>query len=168
MRILAISGSLQAVSSNRTLIAVATARAPRGVEILAFEGIRELPHFDPDLDQPGAAPAAVERYRRALGQCDALLLASPEYGSTLPGVVKNAVEWTVSSRELAGKSVAITAAVTSPERGRLGLLALRATLESVGAHVVGGEPIAKGPAFESDIERLVRALVDSASLSAPR
>lgn len=159
MRILAISGSLQAVSSNRTLLAVAAARAPTGVELIAFESIRDLPHFDPDLDRPGAPPAAVDRFRRALSQCDAVMLASPEYGSTLPGVVKNAIEWTVSSGELASKPVAITAAVSSPERGRLGLAALRHTLESLGARVVGGEPIAKGSTFDADVAILVEALV---------
>jgi len=162
MRILAISGSLQAESSNRTLLGIAAALAPIGVELRGFEGIRELPHFDPDLDRPEALPAPVERWRRALSQSDALLIASPEYGHSLPGVVKNSIEWTISSGELRQKIVAITAAVPGPERGRLGLKALRDTLASVDATIVGGEPIAKGPSFESEIGALVQALIDTA------
>jgi NAD(P)H-dependent FMN reductase len=159
MRILAISGSLQAESSNRVLLGIAAALAPVGVELRGFEGIRDLPHFDPDLDRPEALPAPVERWRRAVSHSDALLIASPEYGHSLPGVVKNSIEWTISSGELNRKIVAITAAVPAPERGRQGLRALRDTLSSVNATIVGGEPIAKGPEFEHEIGALVQALI---------
>jgi chromate reductase, NAD(P)H dehydrogenase (quinone) len=160
MRILAISGSLQAASSNRALLALAAERAPQGVSVEVFDGLRDLPHFDPDLDLPAAPPAAVDRWRRALAHSDAVLIASPEYGFSLPGVVKNAIEWTIGSGELHEKIVAITAAVPGAERGRLGLKALRETLGSVSAIIVGGEPIAKGPNFDAEVTELMRALAE--------
>jgi chromate reductase, NAD(P)H dehydrogenase (quinone) len=159
MRILAISGSLQAESSNRTLLGIAAELAPVGVELHGFEGIADLPHFDPDLDRPDVLPASVERWRQALSQSDAVLIASPEYGRSLPGVVKNAIEWTIGSGELHQKIVAITAAVPAPERGQQGLKALRDTLASVSATIVGGQPIAKGATFEHEIGALVQALI---------
>lgn len=160
MRILAICGSLQAKSSNLTLLHKAAAAAPEGVEITIFDGLRDLPHFNPDVEETGE-PAAVRRWRSALADCDAILIASPEYGHSLPGALKNGIDWAIGSGELERKIVAVTAAVPAPERGRLGLQALKQTLGAVSAAIVGGEPIAKGPEFEREIAELVRALVDA-------
>jgi chromate reductase len=157
-RILAICGSLQAKSSNLTLLRVAVNAAPAGVEISLFEGLHELPHFNPDLEADGTLPA-VDAWRRALASSDGLLIASPEYGHSLPGALKNGVDWVIGSGELERKIVAITAAVPAPERGRLGLKALRDTLNAVRARIVGGEPIPRGPDFERDVRALLDALV---------
>jgi len=166
MRILAVCGSLQAKSSNLELLRVATAAAPPGVELVRFEGLRDLPHFDPDLEAAGAPPpAAVVAWRQALAASDAILVASPEYGHSLPGVLKNAIDWVIGSGELERKIVGVTAAVPHPERGRRGLEALRVTLGAVSATVVGGDPIARGASFEADVARLVRALVDAVRAS---
>jgi NAD(P)H-dependent FMN reductase len=81
----------------------------------------------------------------------------------LPGALKNAIDWVIGSGELEGKLVAITAAVPAVERGRLGLKALRDTLGAVSARIVGGEPIARGPAFDEKVTSLVRALVNEAA-----
>jgi chromate reductase len=91
-----------------------------------------------------------------------VLIASPEYGHSLPGALKNAIDWVIGSGELERKVVAITAAVPGPERGRLGLQALRQTLGAVSARIVGGEPITRGPGFEQEVAELVRALVEAA------
>ncbi len=163
MRILGVSGSLQRKSNNSVLLELAKSQAPAGVEVALFDGIRDLPHFDPDIEANGAPPAAVVAWRTALVDSDALLVASPEYGHSLPGVLKNAVDWVIGSGELEGKLVAITAAVPAVERGRLGLKALADTLGAVSARIVGGEPIARGPAFERNIAELVAALVAAAA-----
>jgi NAD(P)H-dependent FMN reductase len=97
----------------------------------------------------------------ALADCDAVLIASPEYGLSLPGALKNGIDWVIGSGELEQKVVAITAAVPAPERGRRGLRALRDTLSAVRATLVGGEPIPLGPEFESQIAALVRTLVEA-------
>lgn len=162
MKILAVCGSLQGKSSNLALLKRAAASAPSGVELTFFDGLRDLPHFNPDLEAT-AVPDSVLRWRRALDESDAVLLASPEYGFSLPGALKNAIDWVIGSGELEGKVVAITAAVPAPERGRRGLRALRDVLSAVRATIVGGEPIAGGPDFERQVAALVRALIEAAT-----
>ena len=158
MKILGVCGSLQRQSGNLALLEVAAGSAPPGVEVVLFDGLRDLPHFNPDLDASGA-PESVTRWRRALAESDAVLIASPEYGFSLPGALKNGIDWVIGSGELEGKVVAITAAVPARERGRRGLQALRDTLSAVRATIVGGEPIPKGPELERDVTELVRMLI---------
>ncbi|HYV48760.1 MAG TPA: NAD(P)H-dependent oxidoreductase [Myxococcaceae bacterium] len=163
MRILAVCGSLQAKSANLELLKLAAATAPEGVEIILFSGLDRLPHFNPDLEAGGAeAPAAVTAWRRALAESDAVLISSPEYGFSLPGVLKNGVDWVIGSGELERKVVAVTAAVPGPARGRMGLQALQQTLGAVRARIVGGEPIARGESFEREVRALVSSLVEAA------
>jgi len=161
VRILAVSGSLQAKSKNVTLLTVAARLAPPGAEVIVFDGLRDLPHFNPDVDASGA-PESVLRWRQALASSDAILIASPEYAFSLPGALKNAIDWVIGTGELEGKVVAITAAVPHQERGRRGLQALRDTLSAVRATIVGGEPISIGPAFERQVAMLVEALAIAA------
>jgi NAD(P)H-dependent FMN reductase len=168
MRILGISGSLQARSGNAALLQAAAQTAPTGVEVAIFDGIRDLPPFNPDLESTGAAPAAVLAWRRALATADAVLIASPEYGFSLPGALKNAIDWVIGSCELEGKIVAITAAVPAAERGRRGLAALRDTLTAVRATIVGGAPIVRGARFEEHVRELTLALVAAVERSQTR
>ena len=158
MKILAICGSLAAESANLTLLDVAAASAPAGVIVTRFDGLRDLPHFNPDVERRGA-PQSVARWRRALDESDAILIASPEYGFSLPGALKNGIDWAIASGELEAKIVAIAAAVPAPGRGRRGLQALRDTLSAVRATIVGGEPIVRGPDFDAQVESLVQLLV---------
>jgi chromate reductase, NAD(P)H dehydrogenase (quinone) len=153
-----VCGSLQASSHNLDLLRLAAAVAPAPLELTLFEGLRELPHFDPDLDQRGA-PEPVLAWRAAIASSDALLIACPEYGHSLPGVLKNAIDWTIGSGELERKVVAVTAATVAPYRGLLGLQALRQTLAAVSARIVGGEPILRGPEGESAVRMLLDGLL---------
>ena len=161
VRILGVCGSLQAESANLALLRTAAASAPDGVDVVLYDGLRQLPHFDPDTDASGEPPS-VRDWRQALADSDAVLIASPEYGHSLPGALKNAIDWVIGSGELERKVVAITAAVPGPERGRLGLQALRQTLGAVRATIVGGEPIPRGPDFERRVAELVRELAEAA------
>ncbi|GAC1551665.1 MAG: NADPH-dependent FMN reductase [Polyangiales bacterium] len=161
MRILGLCGSLQTQSGNLSLLRVAATKLPAGVELTVFDGLRALPHFDPDLEAR-AVPDAVARWRRALADSDALLIASPEYGHSLPGVLKNAIDWVIGSGELEAKLVAVTASTPGPGRGLRGIEALRVTLGAVRARIVGGAPIVRGPSFERDVALLVDALVAAA------
>jgi NAD(P)H-dependent FMN reductase len=165
MRILGICGSLQAKSSNLTLLETAQRLAPPDVELVLFDGLGHLPHFNPDLDTE-SPPLPVTVWRRALAESDGLLIACPEYGHSLPGALKNGVDWAIHSGELEYKVVAVTAAVSVEGRGRMGLQALGQTLHAVSAHIVGGEAIARGPNFERDVALLVEALVTQ--IRAPR
>lgn len=106
MRVLAISGSLRAASANTALLQAAAALAPAGVRVEFYDGIGALPHFNPDADVEPALPA-VARWREALRNADAVLLSSPEYVHGVPGSLKNALDWIVSSGEFSGKPLAL-------------------------------------------------------------
>jgi len=161
MRILAVCGSLQHSSANLSLLRTAIASAPEAVEMQLFQGLAALPHFNPDLERH-ETPAAVSELRRLVAGCDALLIAMPEYGHSLPGSLKNAIDWLIGSGELEGKLVAITSAVAGPLRGRLGLAALRTTLGAVSARVAFQEPIARGPDFERQVAEMLDLLIAAA------
>lgn len=167
MKILGICGSLQAASGNLSLLQRAAALLPEGGSLTLYEGLRHLPHFDPDL-AAGEPPAPVNALREAIAVSDALLIASPEYGHSLPGALKNAIDWLIGTGELEGKLVAVTASTVAPERGRKGLEALRVTLGAVSAEIVGGEPIARGPGEGSELAALLAALVERAEARAQR
>lgn len=162
MRILAVCGSLKAGSGNLALLKIAAASVPPGVDVVVFTGLGDLPHFNPDLEASGV-PESVARWRRALAESDAVLIASPEYGFSLPGALKNGIDWVIGSGELERKVVGITAATASPERGRGGLRALRDTLSAVRATIVGGDPIPDGPNLQFQAAALAHALIEAAA-----
>jgi chromate reductase len=103
MKILAISGSLRAGSHNTDLLQAAAASAPDGVDVEVYAGLKEIPPYDADDDVPGAQPEPVRRLKEALHDADAVLIATPEYNSSIPGVLKNALDW--ASRPLAESPV---------------------------------------------------------------
>src|SRR5215471_12025109 len=111
MRILALCGSLRLRSTNRALLLAAQKHAPEGMDVTIFESIRDLPHFDPDIDgperDPEDRPEGVLRLRRALAASDAMLISTPEYAHGLPGSLKNALDWLVSDPIMVGKPVAL-------------------------------------------------------------
>lgn len=161
MLILAVCGSLQQKSRNLTLLERAVALAPEGVEVKLFDGVRDLPPFNLDLEQAGEL-APVGCWRRAIASSDALLIASPEYGHSLPGALKNAVDWVIGTGELERKVVGVTAAVAIQDQGRRGLEALQQTLRAVSARILGGNPIVRGPCFDQDLSSLLAALIAEA------
>ena len=112
MKILGISGSLQARSSNTRLLRLAAEGVSFGVEFATFEGLGEIPPFNPDLDDldAGIAPPSVLGLRGRIVEADAVLFATPEYAHGMPGVLKNVLDWLVGSGELAGKPVAVLSA----------------------------------------------------------
>lgn len=158
VRLLGVCGSLQRQSRNLDLLHTAAASAPPGVVITIFDGLGDLPHFNPDLDAD--AVPAVRRWRHELDASDAVLIACPEYAFSLPGVLKNAIDWVVGTGELERKIVGVTAASHHPERGRRGLSALIEPLTALSADIVGGEPIARGPGADDAVAALVRALAE--------
>jgi chromate reductase len=109
VRILAISGSLRAASSNTALLKASSALAPQGVEVVVYGGLAGLPHFNPDLDDldAGTAPPPVMDFRSRLQASDGVLISSPEYAHGVPGAMKNAIDWVVSSGEIYEKPVAL-------------------------------------------------------------
>jgi NAD(P)H-dependent FMN reductase len=116
IEILAISGSLRARSSNTEVLRAASILAPAivapaPVRVRHFQGLAELPHFNPDLDGEGAIlPAPVAEFRRQVAASDAILICSPEYAHGVPGTLKNALDWLVSGPEIPYKPIGLLAA----------------------------------------------------------
>ena len=106
VRVLGISGSLRGASSNSALVRAAVRLAPAGVKLSLYRELADIPPFNPDLDTD-AVPAAVSRLRAALQASDAILISSPEYAHGVAGVLKNALDWVVSSGELIDKPIAL-------------------------------------------------------------
>jgi len=138
MRILAVSGSLRAASSNTRVIEALALLAPPGVEVVAHTGIGALPHFNPDLDGD-APPAEVLEWRRQIGLCDGLMICSPEYAHGVAGVMKNALDWLVASLEFPETPVAL---INASPRAEIGLAHLRETLTVMTARFVEAACIA--------------------------
>lgn len=106
MRILGVSGSLRAASSHRAVLEAAAKLSPADVEIILYNRLGDLPHFNPDLDGATVVPP-VEDWRSQLRAANAVLISSPEYAHGVPGTLKNALDWVVGSGELVNKPVAV-------------------------------------------------------------
>ena len=146
MKILAVSGSLRRDSHNTQLLRAAVELAPEEIEVELWDGMRDLPLYDQDLEA-GELPEAVRRLRKEWGAADAILFATPEYNGSVPGVLKNAIDWAsrpVREAALTNKTVAVIGA--SP--GQFGAMWAQADLRKIlgvaGARVVGDElPVAR-------------------------
>jgi chromate reductase, NAD(P)H dehydrogenase (quinone) len=140
LRILAISGSLRAVSSNTAVLRAARALAPENVDIHLYGGLGDLPPFNPDLDGEGAAlPPPVADFRAQVAAADGILLCSPEYAHGVPGALKNALDWLVSGSEIIGKPVA---SVNAAPWSTLAQASLLETLRVMSTNVVAEASIA--------------------------
>jgi chromate reductase len=136
MKIVGISGSLRKHSSNAALLRAAARVAPDGAQFVMYEGLGDLPHFNPDLDEEGTVPpAAVAELRALLIDAGAILISSPEYAHGVPGAFKNMLDWLVSTGELVGKPVALLNA--SPAGGEYAQASIVETLRTMNWNVVG-------------------------------
>ncbi len=135
MKILAISGSLRAGSTNTALLRAAMTLAPAGMEITLYDGLVDLPHFSPELDGENA-PAPVKQWRGRLQEADGAVICTPEYAFGMPGSLKNALDWIVSSGELWRKPVAAISASPSALGGAKAHAALLLTLTAIEAEIV--------------------------------
>ena len=148
MRIVALSGSLRRSSHNTELLRAAAAVAPADVDLALYDGLREIPPYDADADGGiDAQPDAVGRLRAVLAEADALLVATPEYNSSLPGFLKNALDWAsrpFPDNALRGTPVAVIGASTSLFGAVWAQAELRKVLKTIGAKVIEEElPVAQ-------------------------
>ncbi len=157
MKVLAISGALSAASSNRLALDTALRVAPSDVMVSIDCHLGELPLFNPDLESEGPHPT-VESFRRAVAAHDALLITCPEYGFSLPGALKNGIDWLIGSGELERKPIATTAITAGDGRGLRGLDALHTTLGAVNARVCGKVPIVASKTDASAEAKVEKAL----------
>jgi len=174
MKMLAISGSLRQGSHNTDLLRGAAAAAPDGVDVELYHGLKDIPPYDADDDIPGNRPAAVDQFKAALREADAVLISTPEYNASIPGVLKNALDW--ASRPLAespvrNKPVAVMSSSTGmfggvwaaeETRKVLGALGAR-TLEDTVAVPKADERLANGvdAALLTELRSVIDALADA-------
>jgi chromate reductase len=150
MRVLGISGSLRRDSYNtRLLRAAGELVEDAGAEFELFDGLKAIPPYDED-DDVGGGPEAVARFRDAIAGADAVLFATPEYNSSIPGVLKNAVDWAsrpLATNVLRNKPVAVIGASTGMFGAVWAQAELRKVLGATGARVTDVE-LAVGHAHE--------------------
>jgi NAD(P)H-dependent FMN reductase len=115
-KILAISGSTRITSTNMNLIKAIAELTTENFDITIFNGLTEIPHFNPDLDHENP-PEQVIAFRNLLRQFNGVLICTPEYAMGVPGSLKNAIDWTVSSMEFSQKPTALITASTHGEKG---------------------------------------------------
>jgi chromate reductase len=140
MRLLAVSGSLRRDSHNSRLLRAAAQQLPSGVELEFYEGLKQIPPFDED-DEAAPAPEVVQ-WREAIEAADAVLFATPEYNSSIPGQLKNAVDWASRPKAqaaLRNKPVAVIGASTSMFGALWSQAELRKVLAAAGARVLDNE-----------------------------
>ncbi len=140
MRVLGISGSLRSDSHNLRLLRAAAKLLAPDAELVEFGGLKAIPPFDEDDE--GSPGTAVEDWRRAIARADALLFATPEYNHSVPGALKNAIDWAsrpAASVALRGKPAAVIGASTGMFGAVWAQAELRKSLAAAGARVIDAE-----------------------------
>jgi chromate reductase len=140
MRILGITGSLRRGSHNRKLLRAAAALLPPGVELVEWDGLAGIPAFNEDLES--TPPEPVREFFAAIEAADALLIATPEYNSSLPGALKNAIDWAsrpFPENVLRYKATAVIGASTGLFGAVWAQAEVRKTMKASGAHVLEDE-----------------------------
>jgi chromate reductase len=141
MRVLGLSGSLRRDSHNRALLRAAAALLPPGAELVEWDRVAELPAYDEDLDT-ALVPEPVRALREAVAAADAVLIATPEYNASLPGALKNALDWIsrpFATNPLRGKPAAVIGASTGLFGAVWAQAEARKVLSTIGAQVLERE-----------------------------
>jgi chromate reductase len=167
LRVLGISGSLRRDSYNTRLLRVAARLLPRDAELEIYDGLKTIPPYDAD-DDTEPAPAAVAELKTAIAEAGALLVATPEYNGSIPGVLKNALDWAsrpATDNVLRGKPTAIVGATTGMFGAVWAQAETRKVLATIGALVVDRElPVARADdAFDSNDQLADRQLENELS-----
>ncbi len=171
MKILGISGSLREDSHNTKLLRAAAREVPSDVAFEIYDGLRDIPPYDEDVNG-GPHHSAVARLREALAEADAVLFATPEYNHSLPGQLKNALDWV--SRPLVDNPVRFTpVAVVGASTGAFGAVwaqaELRKVLAAMGARVVEGDAVLgyahqrfdeQGELTDDEVREQLHAVID--------
>ncbi len=171
MKVLALSGSLRRGSHNTELLRTAAAVAPAGIDLSLHEGLKEIPPYDADEDGGvGGQPEPVERLREALADADAVLVATPEYNHSLPGVLKNALDWVsrpLVASPVRNKPASVISSSTSMFGGVWAAAETRKVLGALGARVLeetvsvprAHERLAEG--VDEDLQEELRGVLET-------
>jgi len=178
MRILGLSGSLRRDSHNTRLLEGARSLLPAGVELVLFDQLAAIPPYSED-DEPAGAPA-VSALAAAITEADGLLISTPEYNGSIPGALKNALDWVsrpLATTPLRGKPAAVVGASTGLFGAVWAQAELRKVLATIGARVVDRElPVAQAeetlgagglPSEREAVEALSATLDELLELAAP-
>jgi len=130
--ILAVSGSLREGSSNDIILKFLQQLAPEGYQVDFYHGLRDIPAFDPGLDND-TPPESVVQLRNQLQQADGVIICTPEYAFGIPGALKNSLDWIVSSGSFVEKPTALITASTGGENAHAALLKV---LGAINAHMI--------------------------------
>lgn len=164
MKLLALSGSARAASTNTAMLRAMQGLTPTGIHIHVFAEIANLPVFSPDLEGP-YLPPKVQAFIKAIAQADGLIIASPEYVHSLPGGLKNAIDWLVSGDEIIHKPITLAHA---SHRGDDMLATLRIVLETISSRfnpdLFLRFPLLKMP--PEDIQSYLSSAVNAAKITA--
>ena len=162
IKILAISGSLRPGSSNSMIIKIVAGMAPEGVDIEIYDGLAEIPAFN-DIDNKPA-----DDFRRRVREADGIFICTPEYAFGVPGALKNALDWTVSTGDFDKKPVALVTASSVGDKGHTSLLN---TLTALSTDVIPGATLLisfirskfndKGEIKDPAVSDALRGVVDS-------
>ncbi len=170
MRILAISGSLRRDSHNTALLRAAADLLPPGVELVIYDGLRDIPPYDDDENH--APPEPVQRLREAIEDADGVLVSTPEYNHSIPGQLKNALDWMsrpLISSPLRNKPAAVVGASTGMFGAVWAQAEARKVLGAIGARVLDCElPVPSadeqfhpdGRLSDEEIERALAQVVE--------
>jgi NAD(P)H-dependent FMN reductase len=182
--VLAICGSTRAASSNLNVIHAIARLAHDRFSVQLYSGLEQLPQFNPDRDTE-EAPAEVADLRKQLRAADGVLICTPEYALGVPGALKNAIDWTVSSMEFSKKPVALITASLSGEKAHQSLLGTLLIIESRMTQdsqllisavrtKLGRDATINDEATREGVDKLIRSLVEmmgdaeGTKLSSPR
>ena len=131
IKILAISGSLRAKSSNTSVLKASQILAGTAAEITLYSELAQLPHFNPDLDRE-PLPEIVISLRQHIKRSNGIIISSPEYAHGVPGTLKNALDWLVSSIEFPGKPVML---INTNPRATIAFISLQEILNTMSASI---------------------------------
>jgi chromate reductase len=169
-RVLAINGSLRRGSHNAGLLRAAERLLPCGIELTHWAGLARLPHYSED-DDAHPAPPCVGALREVLSEADAVLFATPEYNASIPGALKNALDWAsrpFPANALRGKPVAVIGASTGMFGAVWAQAELRKVLQTIGARVLDAEVIvphayervgSSGELYDDEVREQLSALL---------
>ncbi|MCH5583639.1 NAD(P)H-dependent oxidoreductase [Shimazuella sp. AN120528] len=172
-KILAISGSLRENSFSTKILKHMGNFAPENVTFTLTDKLEKLPHFNPDIDQDQAY-AEVEAFRTELKSADGVIISTPEYAKGIPGVLKNALDWIVSSGEFIDKPTAVISASPMTTGGEEAMRSLLLTLGMINAHIPDGATLGipqvslkidkegniNDPSLKKDLEQILSILVN--------
>ena len=129
-KIFALCGSTRQNSINLALLKIIATLEKETIEVQIFTQLDYLPHYNPDIDNPEHIPSFVLNFRNKIRQADGILICTPEYAMGVPGTLKNALDWTVSSMEFSQKPTGLITASTSGEKAHQALLETLKVIEA--------------------------------------